>query len=203
MGKRYGRLVVVERMENKTGPAFWRCKCDCGKETISAGRDLRRGTESCGCIRSERAGRLNRSHGKTHSRVYVIWRKMLERCNNPNHVQFHNYGGRGIKVIFNNFEEFYAEMGDPPGNRTIDRIDNDKGYQPGNCQWADNRMQQNNRRDNVKIYHEGQLHTIAEWSRITGLGYNTILGRVNAGTPPFRESNKHIHYKKHVRKGGA
>lgn len=128
---------------------------------------------------------------------------MLERCNNPNHIAYHNYGGRGIKSGYSSFEEFYAEMGDPPKGKTLDRKDNNQGYEPGNCRWADNPTQQNNRRDNVKIFHNSELHTIAEWAKITGLEYDTIFARVKAGTPPFRESNRRIHYKKHVIKKGA
>jgi hypothetical protein len=91
---------------------------------------------------------MTKSHGKYGTRVYRIWNAMIQRCTNPNQPHYERYGGRGVTVCWQwrNFEGFYADMGDPPEGRSIDRIDNMKGYEPGNCRWATGSEQNANQR---------------------------------------------------------
>lgn len=119
-----------------------------------------------------------------NTRLYRVWNTMRQRCGNPNNTHFASYGGRGIRVCEEwneSFEAFYRDVGDPPLGMTLDRIDNDKGYEPGNVRWASRLDQANNRRTNVLIEHRGQTKTLAEWGRATGLGKSTIMNRLARG----------------------
>lgn len=142
-GKRFGKLFVVRRDGSGKGQALWFCKCDCGREISVAGSHMRRGnTKSCGCWRHEFSKVMKSTHGKTRSKIYRVWAGMKNRCHNPNQPHYHRYGGRGIRVCDewrNSFEAFYRDMGDPPkdGQRwTLDRMDVNGNYEPGNVRWA-------------------------------------------------------------------
>lgn len=131
LGLRFGRLVVVERRPGHSrgdGHALWLCQCDCGNQSVVRSHHLRTGTiKSCGCGQG----------GKTHgcSKAYVVWCNIQQRCCNPTNPAFKWYGGRGLKLGYPNFEAFFAEMGDPPPGYHIHRKVNDRGYEPGNCEW--------------------------------------------------------------------
>jgi hypothetical protein len=121
----------------------------------------------------------NRKHGQTvhadtktgRTRIYGIWTAMMARCNNPNHVHYSRYGGRGIKVCneWNSFEEFYSYVGDAQKGLSIDRIDNNLGYQPGNIRWASVKEQARNRRNSSLHTVNGETKTIAEWAEIKNM----------------------------------
>jgi hypothetical protein len=209
IGRVFHRLTVVSRAPNRgTGTktkAQWHCKCACGKLATLAGYSLKSGnTKSCGCLKREaniRNGkRLNRRHGMTGTRVHNIWCCMHQRCYDPKHKSYDLYGGRGILVCerWHTFENFLLDMGNPPNHLTLDRIDNEKGYEPGNCRWATLIEQANNRRDNVRIEAFGRIETIANWSREVGLAESTILQRIGKGmtsemalsTPPRKYGHR-------------
>ena len=146
-GQRFGRLLCKSQAgKNKRGDILWECVCDCGNTCFVASTSLKRGrTKSCGCLRNEylhkpKAGK--KTHGKTNSRLYAVWRGMKQRCNDPNSDNYYRYGGRGISVCdewvsdFTAFEKWAMENGydetAPQGKFTVDRINNDGNYEPSN-----------------------------------------------------------------------
>lgn len=126
---------------------------------------------------------MNYTHGMANTMIYGAWRTMRTRCENPKSQYFANYGGRGITVCdrWKRFEDFYADMGDPPPGMTIERKDNDKGYSPDNCVWADRRAQNRNKRSNRLFSYKGETKTVTEWANIFGLPRQTVSNRVNRG----------------------
>lgn len=163
-GKRFGRLLVIERAQKREGrrEAYWHCICDCGKHTTVCSLSLKNGaTKSCGCIHREGLIARNTKHGDTISgkksfRLYHVWANMKNRCHNPNNVSYKNYGGRGIVVCDewrNNYVAFrkWAMLNgyDPIANfaeSTIDRIDNNGSYTPSNCRFVSFAIQATNKR---------------------------------------------------------
>jgi len=143
IGERFGKLVVT----GFNGKRVY-ADCDCGAATEAFMSNLRRGgTRSCGCG-VYRGGRPP-THGQTRSRSYVSWHAMKQRCLNPNDPRWDRYGGRGITICeswLTSFESFLTDMGERPEGKSLDRIDNDAGYRPENCQWARSEQQANNRR---------------------------------------------------------
>jgi hypothetical protein len=157
-GRRFGRWTVLaihpERVRyGKISCVLWLARCDCGSERIVFAATLRSGvSKSCGCFRREQAIKQNTRHGHTsggrRSLAYARWQGMLRRCFNPNVRQYCWYGGRGITVCerWLKFENFYADMSDPPPGLSLDRINVNGDYEPGNCRWATPTEQVRNRR---------------------------------------------------------
>jgi hypothetical protein len=150
--RRFGRFIVFRRVENdKNGNLYWLCKCDCGQEKVVGGNDLKSGgTKSCGCLRRQTM-HGHKKRGKITG-TYISWRRMIQRCTNPNDKDYHYYGGRGITVYkrWLRFENFLKDMGERPEGYTIDRINNNKGYYKLNCRWATRSEQQKNKRKGIK-----------------------------------------------------
>lgn len=127
----------------------------------------------------------NYKHGQRHTRLYDIWRSMKSRCTNEGNNRFSLYGGRGISVCkqWMKFENFYlwAVENGYSNELTIDRKDVNKDYDPSNCRWVSQKVQQNNRSNNRHIEFNGISHTLAEWSDITGIKRATIWMRLSLG----------------------
>lgn len=151
-GQRFGRLIVLSRgCKVKHGDHVkWTCIYDCGGHIAAGSGCLRSGkTRSCGCYRLDQVRVACVTHGKTKTRCHRIWSAMKARCSNPATINFKYYGGRGIRVCkrWLKFENFYADMGEPPTEKhSIDRTNNDGNYTPKNCRWALPKEQSNNRR---------------------------------------------------------
>ena len=194
IGRRFGRLVVESVSRERRGKRdmiIAHCRCDCGNEKEVFWQALADGrTKSCGCLSreltTERNRRLMTKHGGSHTRLYGIFQAMHERCYRPQHMHYANYGGRGIGVCdewrrnFAAFREWATSHG-YADNLSIDRIDNDRGYSPDNCRWADARAQCNNRKTNHLVTAAGQTHAVSEWARLTGIKMTTIKERLRRG----------------------
>ncbi len=155
-GCSFGLLKVIERAgSDRHGKLVWLCHCACGQERVVVGSDLRAGkTRSCGCYQWQRAAVANTRHGHTLQRkrtpTYRSWTAMNTRCSNTKSQDWRRYGGRGIEVCpewRHSFAAFLRDMGPRPSRTySIDRIDNDGHYEPGNCRWATPFVQARNHR---------------------------------------------------------
>lgn len=177
-GVRAGRLVALELLpKRRKGCRIWRCLCDCGAEAFVSTHDFGKSARSCGCLRRD----LLTKHGDIDSQEYRSWTSMKARCGNPRTAGFHNYGGRGIRVCerWKDYANFLADMGRRPTPRhTLDRIDNNGDYEPGNVRWVTRRQQALNRRDNRVLTWRGKTQTLMEWSEKTGIPYGTLWFRL-------------------------
>ena len=184
-GEVFGRLTVHNVVKrNKHNQLIWRCTCECGTECEALGFLLRRGEkQSCGCLQKEAIAKVNYRHGKTRTKIYGIWRAMMQRCYDNNSHAYARYGGRGIAVCdkWKSFDGFYADMGDKPDGMSLERIDNNGGYTPENVVWASQKTQSNNRRSNVILEYMGRKQTMQQWADESGLKIQTIWARLNRG----------------------
>lgn len=189
-GQRFGHWTVIEY----AGRSKWLCRCDCGKITAVVGATLRNGTSTrcMSCARSEtnkrtKVGNKNAvTHGKSKTRLYRIWCGIISRCENPNDTGYKDYGGRGIQIFagwrhdFLAFERWALESG-YTDLLSIDRINVDGNYEPGNCRWATEKQQGNNKTSSRFLTFGGERKTISQWAEITGISRNTIKNRINHG----------------------
>jgi len=181
-GRRFGRLVVTghDHRDREEKKSYWQCLCDCGKKSIVRGCSLKNGdTTSCGCLRAEnlRKGRLagmQASSTRTTAQGYVgtpsykIWRGMLCRCFTPSSGNYNRYGGRGITVCerWLDFSNFLSDMGPRPPRTSIDRINVNGNYEPGNCRWVTAKEQTANRRPLLEEHVQRSLANLARGRKI-------------------------------------
>lgn len=183
-GQRFGRWMVLERVwRSDSTQTLWLCRCDCGNMGILNTRNLRSGkSKSCGCLQKEAVSKSNTIHGMRNTRLYTIWLKMKNRCQNSNHKDYHLYGGRGITVCneWQQFEPFYewAMSNGYSEDLTIDRINNDGGYSPDNCRWATVKEQANNKRNTCWVTYNGETRTLSEWSELVGIKHSVLQSRI-------------------------
>lgn len=187
-GKRFGKLFVLHEAESYIKPSgqkvtMWHCKCDCGNEVDVQANKLRSGhSTSCGCHRHE----FRYKHGLAGTRLHKIWVGMIHRCYDSKTKGYENYGGRGICVCKEWFDDFmsfrnWSINNGYKDNLTIDRIDNDGNYEPTNCRWATQKEQQLNKRNTVYLTMNGVTRTIPEWSEVIGIKQATIRSRIAKG----------------------
>ncbi len=172
-GNNYGRWTVIKRIPSASRDAVWQCRCACGKLSSVDGASLRRGdTKSCGCLRKEGMTTHGQSMGKQRKFGYGIWSGIKSRCENTRVKEYASYGGRGIQMCERwscSFDNFIQDMGKRPSRRhSIDRIDNDGDYEPGNCHWATRDEQGQNRSNNVRVVYLGRDMTIRNAVNIAG-----------------------------------
>lgn len=177
-GNKYNMLTVVKRVEGKI--PTWECVCDCGNKTTVRGYNLKSGAvKSCGCLKHK----PRRTHGMSNTPLYGVWNQMKERCENPNHKSFKNYGGRGIAVCdewrdsFSAFANWAMANGYEEG-LTIERIHVDDGYKPSNCTWITKSEQVQNRRMNYKIEYNCEVKNLAQWCKEFGVRYELAHNRI-------------------------
>lgn len=208
-GMVFGRLTVIRFAGTDSGKkTHWLCRCECGQEVTVAGSKLKSGhTRSCGCLQREACSKHGYLVGQKRSpRTYRIWSNMIQRCTNPHADWYDRYGGRGITVCdrWLEFANFFADMGEAPPGMSIDRVENDKGYEPGNCKWATATEQSNNTSQVRKITFRGETLSLAQWCRRLGINYGTARCRLNQGYPLERVFSDEKHYsygKSQARKG--
>ena len=209
IGSQFERLTIIAGpfYENASGNrsklVHWQCRCVCGNETRVCHYQLVRGkTRSCGCIQVK--------HGETRawekpSPEWQTWTYMRSRCNSPSNAQYPRYGGRGIKVCarweesYNNFLEDIGRK--PTPTHSIERIDVNGNYEPGNCKWATPREQARNRSNNVKLELNGVWLCARDWAEKIGVKEGTICKRIKAGwsvertlTTPSSKGNYQLQY---------
>lgn len=186
-GQTFGRLTVTKYVGvGSSHRTLWECQCECGKSTIVESYSLRRGaTKSCGCLLQEYLHSPKKggaTHGKTNTRLYHVWRGMKQRCLDPNHKNYHRYGGRGITICdewmddFPAFEKWAIDNGydamAPRGHCTLDRIDNDGNYEPDNCRWATAQVQ---------YYNRDRGNPLTDIARAHDLTYDAVHQRMKKG----------------------
>jgi hypothetical protein len=182
-GARFGRLTAVRRSPRRR---FWLCQCDCGQTVEVFSSSLIQGvTRSCGCLAREIWLSARTKHGRHGTKEWKAWIGMRYRCSDPKYILWKDYGGRGIRVCErwkNSFEAFFQDMGAAPSpEHSLDRIDSDGDYSPENCRWATLAQQAGNKRT-VRLYeHEGRRLHLADWSRVTGINYGTLMDRIRSG----------------------
>jgi len=187
-GSKRGRLTAISIVGRENGKTLWRFQCDCGNIVSAAIAAVRSGgTQSCGCLAREVVVARNSTHGLSRLRPteYRSWKDMRARCGNPRNDDYADYGGRGIRVCaaWDDFAAFYADMGGRPTGATIDRIDVNGNYEPGNCRWANATEQANNKRSNHIIQFQGQSRTLAQWCAIFGIEPSKVRYRLKQGWP--------------------
>lgn len=188
-GLRYGRLTVLRKAargtDAKSRITRWHCRCDCGAETVVRAADLTAGrTSSCGCLRAEMTGSAARIHGMSDSPEHRAWRAMRARCSNPNGQDYAYYGARGIVVCerWESFSCFLADMGPRPGpGYSIDRINVDGNYEPGNTRWATRKQQMRNTRRATWVVYEGVRMTLHDAAALCGIPGKALRQRYRHG----------------------
>lgn len=191
-GQRFGRITIIKRVEDYISPkgnhkSMWLGRCDCGNETIVDPVKLKRShTQSCGCLKNEKARERLTKHGMSRTRIHQEWLEIKQRCLNSNCKDYKDYGERGISICDrwrNSFEAFYEDVSNLPHfgeeGYTLNRIDNNGNYEPQNIEWANNIAQQNNKRNNHLITYNGKTQTIAQWARELNIPYSRLCQRIN------------------------
>lgn len=182
-----GGLTVLRRVgSDKHAGAIWLCKCSCGNTRTASASQIKRGhAKSCGCaLGKTNAIKHGHARRKRYSSLYYRWCGMFARCTNPKNPKYKQYGARGITVTrrWRTFENFLADMGEPPKGMTLDRVDNDAGYCKANCRWATSSQQMANRQ-RISIRHGGLRLTPQQWAARLGIHPATIYARLRRDLP--------------------
>jgi hypothetical protein len=192
-GLKFGRWVTV--CETTCGKAIYECECGTIKELWTS--NVRNGkSRSCGCLCSEVNATAKTTHGLSRTPAYSVWSGMIQRCTNPKRNRYENYAGRGIAVCerWALFENFVADMGQPPEGMTLERKENDKGYFRENCEWAPMSKQANNKSTSHKLTYGGKTQTVAEWARELSVSPYTLHTRIKLNWPVDKVLTEPLRY---------
>lgn len=182
-GRKFGRLTVKAMAERIPGKRIhWICDCECGRTTICTGENLQRPNKprGCGCLRESQ-------NGMWDTVEYNTWASMIRRCKAKGGTDYKRYGSRGITVCDRwkgkaGFSAFLSDMGMRPSDgHSLDRINNNGNYEPGNCRWATIHQQAENTRTAVIVEHDGKRMCLAAWARHSGIKNTTLRGRLSSG----------------------
>lgn len=190
--KRFGRLLFISLAgfsgDKGSRRSMWLMQCDCGDRVVLSSNSVKTGnTASCGCLGDETRRTSTIKHGKTGTPTYISWAAMVTRCRNAKNPGYKKYGANGIDVCpqwASSFEQFLRDVGERPVGMTLDRIDNAKGYFPGNVRWATPHEQSKNRGNVKNIDAFGETLCLSEWEIKTGVSRSTIRKRIASGMPP-------------------
>lgn len=167
-GMRFGKLVAVKREPRKQGDKHtkWLCRCDCGNDTVATYINLKTGnTKSCGCNR--------KPHGMTGSPTWRCWASMMMRCVWKSNSKYN--GVVSVDPRYHDFQNFFADLGErPSAKHSVDRIDNARGYEPGNVRWATAAEQARNKSSNNRVTHNGETKVITDWATHFGVSLAAV-----------------------------
>lgn len=181
-GRVFGGITILR---HKTARDWW-AKCACGvKFSVRIDHVMNGATRSCGCLQRALAIQRFTVHGMSHTTEHNIWLSMRQRCEKPKAHAYKDYGGRGIYVCerWRVFANFYADMGPRPKGHTLERINNDGNYEPGNCKWATPKEQARNRRNSAIIEIDGIRRCRSEVAELYGVNPITLRDRLKNGWP--------------------
>lgn len=185
-GMKFTMLTPIQFVGSVPGVrgSSWLCKCDCGGEVVARRESLIRGyRKTCGCA----TNKLKASkHGMTGTPTYAAWNLMIRRCHRPvTEQEARGWRDRGIKVCdrWHEFANFLADMGERPDGLSLDRIDNDGDYEPGNCRWATWKEQGRNKSTNRVIEFDGKAQCVSAWAEELEINEMTLWKRIDAGWP--------------------
>lgn len=183
IGQVFGRLTVLSYHHTSKRKTYFLCQCACDNQTVVARSNIKSGhTRSCGCLQTLTPTKHGHTPGKQRSPEYSAWTAMISRCCNPKNTHFQAYGGRGIAVCErwrNSFTDFLADMGpkrDP--SLTLEREDNEKGYEPSNVKWATRADQMRNTRRTHLVTISGETHCLTDWATIIGISPRALADRI-------------------------
>lgn len=186
INKIFGRWTVISLSHKVKYTKYWLCRCECGEtRTVSESHLKSGGSKSCGCLKRELSYKLLKTHGKSKTTEYIIWKSMRQRCLNSNNPRNKFYKQKGIKLCdrwLASFENFYEDMGERPSSKhSVGRINNDGNYEPSNCRWETAEEQQNNTSRNHYIDYNGQIITMKQISNIYKISYYVLRSRLRYG----------------------
>jgi hypothetical protein len=184
-GLRVGRLTV-KSLDLTKKHRSWLCVCDCGvTKSVYACSLKAKTTVSCGCFQREWVSAKFKKHGKSKTPIYRLWHNVMQRCYNPKNPDYENYGARGVKVSedWQNFENFYSDMGEKPEGLSLEREDNEKNYSKENCKWGSTKEQALNKRTTIKVTLDGITKPLMTFCEELGVGYITARNRYRRGLP--------------------
>jgi hypothetical protein len=186
IGMKFNRWTVISSEYTQKGnKREWKCRCECGSVRYVRELGLKSGgSKSCGCYKRDALRARQTKHGGAYTLEYASWYTMITRCTNPESISFPSYGGRGIKVCdrWKDFLVFQSDMGHRPSpQHSLDRVNNDGDYEPGNCRWATRLEQSNNQRSNRLITFRGKTLSVAEMCRTYGKDHLLVRSRLREG----------------------